>query len=78
MPHRKYEGSINATAIVTIQLQQLGSWGTDYTMDQIIDQAREAAIGVVSRAFKGDPQVKMVEQPKITAVYAPAKPIGSS
>jgi hypothetical protein len=44
-------------------------------MEQIIDQGRQAAIATIRRAFETDPTVRIVGDPEVTAIYAPAKAI---
>lgn len=41
-----------AKVTVTLELSNLGSWGTDCTTGQVHDQAREAAIGRLNLLFK--------------------------
>lgn len=65
------EPSVHARATLEIELSGLGSWGRDYSMSQIIDQARESALGAVRKGFK-DERVR-VNSVKITAVYAREK-----
>lgn len=72
MPRDKYEGSVGARAQVTIELSGLGSWGTPYTMEQIIDQATSAAEGRIRNAFQKEGNVKIIGDINITAVYASA------
>ncbi|WP_267395526.1 MULTISPECIES: hypothetical protein [unclassified Sphingomonas] len=71
MSKNKYEGTVGARATITLELSGLGSWGTPYTMEQIIDQATEAAEGTIRQAFRGE-QVRITNI-DVTAVYAPAK-----
>lgn len=68
----KYQGSVGAKATVTLELTGLGAWGTGYTMEQIIDQAAAAATSTIRRAFQNEPGVRIVGDPEVTAVYAPA------
>lgn len=71
----KYEGSIGARATVTIEIGSLGSWGTPYTMEQIIDQAGQTAVARIRKALASDGGVKIIGEPEVTAVYAPGKKI---
>lgn len=43
-----------AKVTLTIELTNLGSWGPDCKLDQVYQQAREAAVGRINRAFKDD------------------------
>ena len=73
MAKDKYEGSVGAKATVTLELNGLGSWGTPYTMEQIIDQATTAAEGTIRRAFEREGERVAIRDIEVTAVYAPAK-----
>ena len=42
----------NAKVTVTVELSGIGSWGPDCALSQVYSQAREEAIGRISRAFK--------------------------
>lgn len=56
-----------ATATVTIKLHDLGSWGPDCKLDQVYDQARQAALGQIRRAFDGH-KITIVGNPTISAI----------
>ncbi|MEB3059335.1 hypothetical protein, partial [Parvimonas sp. D9] len=69
----KYEGTVGAKAVVTVELQGLGAWGTGYTMDQIIDQATTEAEATIRKAFHGE-RTRIISI-DTTAVYAPGQKI---
>lgn len=77
MASQKYEGSVGARATVMIELSGLGSWGTPYTMEQVIDQARERAGALVRRAFEREGERVAIRSIEVTAVYAPGKPVSA-
>ena len=66
----RYKGTVGARATVTIEVFGLGAWGSTYTMDQIIDQARQSAEGIVRSAFAKEAERVGIKDVKVTAVYA--------
>jgi hypothetical protein len=44
----------SAKVTLTLELENLGSWGPECQLDQVYRQAREAAVGRINRAFKDD------------------------
>jgi len=43
---------------MTLELENLGSWGPDCELAQVYDQARQAAVSRISRAFaSSDPRI---------------------
>lgn len=65
----KVRTSTGATVQLTIELSNIGSWGPDCALSQVYDQALEAAIGRVRRAFAGDSRgIKIVGVPGVVAI----------
>lgn len=61
--------STGARVQLTIELSSLGSWGPDCALSQVYDQALEAAISRVRRAFAGDSAgIKIVGVPGVVAI----------
>jgi hypothetical protein len=49
----------------------LGSWGYNYTMDQIVEQARDAVIGRIRRYEEQHKDVLRVIDVDVTAIFTP-------
>ena len=64
-------GSVSATAVVTVRMTGLSTWGPDCTMDQIIEQATDEVHGRIRRYEQSNREKLFVQDVKITAVYAP-------
>lgn len=68
---RPSKGSVTATAVVTIKLSDLGRWGADYKMDQIIEQARDTVMQrIIQYAQKNHDRIAILDV-EITGVFTP-------
>lgn len=50
----KVRTTTGATVTLTIEISNIGSWGSDCKIDQVYRQAREEAVDRINRAFKDD------------------------
>ena len=64
----KTRTTTGAEVQLTIQMSNLGSWGSDCPLSQVYDQALEAAIGRLGRAFKDIGDIKVVGIPNVKAI----------
>jgi hypothetical protein len=71
-PHVK-PVSADAVATITVEVRNLGSWGTDCSLEQVHRQAAEAAIGYL-RNFDRDSRITVIGQPEIKTVIVERKP----
>jgi hypothetical protein len=61
--------STGAKVSITIELSNLGSWGPECPTGQVHDQAIEAAIGRINRAFREDKNgIRLVGPVRVEAV----------
>lgn len=65
------KGRVGAKAVVTIQMSELGAWGADYKMDQIIEQARDSVLGRIRQYAHAHKDVLEVVDVKVTAIFTP-------
>lgn len=65
------KGRVGATAVVTIRMSDLGAWGADYKMDQIIEQARDTVIDRIRQYEQRNKDVLTVLDVQITAIFTP-------
>jgi hypothetical protein len=59
---------IRATATVTVEVSDLGSWEDGCTMQQVREQAGRAAIGRITNARVKS--IRIIGEPIITAIIA--------
>lgn len=64
--------SVTARARVVVQIEVCPPdvWEGQCTVDQLIAQARGAAVGIVTRALAGNPRLTLVGTPTVTVVEA--------
>jgi len=61
--------SITAKVLVTIEVTCTDSWGAHCSLDQIERQAKESAIGMLSRQLHQDARrVRIVDAPKVSMI----------
>lgn len=65
------KGTVTATAVVTVKMSGLGSWGADYQMDQIIEQARDEVLGRIRRYEQSNKERLSVVDVKVTGIFTP-------
>lgn len=65
------KGSVYARATVTIEMTNLGSWGADYKMDQIIEQARDTVISRIRQYEQKHADRLRILDVKVTGVFTP-------
>lgn len=62
---------------LTIEIDDVGSWSSSCSSQQIFDQAQSAAIGRIQKAFAAigkDAGVRLIGPAKVTAVSYEVKP----
>lgn len=60
-----------ATVQVTVEIEASGSWGSDCSMDQIIRQASESAVGQIRNALH---KHRIIGEPAVTTITNIADP----
>ncbi len=58
----------SAKVTVTLELSSLGSWGPGCKIEQVYEQAREAAIGRLNKVFKDHISTTSITQIKVEAI----------